>query len=121
MGRQPMKFEHVFHYVSICFLIMIIATFSTVTWFLPIQIVASKAFYTEWLTPKGGHLLFWLLITWFHWGAGKVIAIALRDKNEKMFGPGMYQLKMWLIVPFAPIMNFRLKRPYFPHKTGNRL
>lgn len=103
----------VVRYVALGFLIMITATFSKIMWLLPLQGLAED-FYNEWLTPQGGNLSFWLLITWFHWGAGKVMAVVLRDQNDEMFGRPAYRLKMWLLVPFAPLMNFHLQRPYFP-------
>lgn len=103
---------------------IMMAGFSQSIWLLPVMIVDS-AFYDEWCRPRGGHITSWLIISWFHWGAAKIIAVALHERHREMtrsrsspkeaqINRLSYRVKMVLLVPLAPLMDCRLTKPYFP-------
>ena len=69
-------------FVCFGFVVLMTATFSKVMWMLPFQLLFDD-FYRKWLTPQGGNLSFWLMLSWFIWGAAKVVPVVLRESTRK--------------------------------------
>lgn len=118
------RIDRLCRYMALIFMLVFMVWASMTLWLLPVRIV-SEAFYQEWLRGAGGHVTFWSMIAWFHWGAAKILAVAIRDRRQefcrmpdKAYRPKIetwpYRAKMLVLVPFAPMMDCRLTRPYFP-------
>ena len=87
--------------VLFSFVVVMTATFSKVMWMLPFQLLFED-FYLEWLTPQGGNLSFWLMLSWFVWGASKVVPLVSRDSQAAR---KILHVKTWILVPFAPLID----------------
>lgn len=101
-------------YMFVVMAIMMTSILSKVIWMSPLASFLPEGVYKEWLTPGDGHVTFWLMIAWFHWGGAKAVAIAMRHGQEDSV---VYSWKAWLLIPLLPVLNMGLTKPYFDIKA----
>jgi len=102
----------IWHSLTVFILIFTIANLSLALWTLPIKLFGTW----ETLEPETA-IWFLFMCLWFYGGAAVMLSVALNDKHcgiAKILGFGSYQLKLLVLVPFAPFLVKKLKSPFFP-------
>lgn len=107
---------HIIRAIGIAILTIVIAMISKVMWLLPVKMIDYR-FYEHWFTYGGKEITYYLMVLWFVWGSFKMLVVAYHDPEERLLNDLKYTIKLYLMVPIAPLLNFQLKHPLFPSKN----
>lgn len=112
MYEQDEKISQTIRRLALFGFVGVIGTFSWILWLLPMQILFEE-FHSKYLSVSGDHLSAWLIITWFMWGAYKTAGLMFNDQNEAYHQSVIYRVKVWALIPLAPLMDLRLPKDPF--------